>query len=260
MSECGISGRTYLVTGSASGIGAATVELLQKRGATVIGCDLNDADIIADLSNPQGRAALVEQASKMGPINGVLAIAGGGRRGLIETNYFGAVATLEGLRPVLAESADPRAVVVSSTSSLMPPVGNTVVQACVDGDEPTAVRLAGELPEGLDAYGCAKRALHRWVRKVAPTPEWAGAGIPLNVVAPGVVDTPAAAWILTNPEAQAHVEARCPQPLGGFPGRPEWVGELMCWLTSAENKFVTGQIIFSDGGAEATMIGDRNWL
>ncbi len=260
MSDRGIEGRTYLVTGSASGIGAATAQLLLQHGAKVIGCDLEDADIEADLSNAAGRASLVEQARRMGPINGVLAIAGGGRRGLIETNYFGAVATLEGLRPVLAESDAPRAVAVSSTSSLMPEPGNNVVQACLDGDEETAIRLAAALPEGLDAYGCAKRALNRWVRNVAATPEWAGAGIALNVVAPGVVETPAAAWILTNPEARAHVEARCPQPLGGFPGRPEWVGELMCWLTSAENRFVTGQIIFSDGGAEASMIGDRKWL
>jgi NAD(P)-dependent dehydrogenase (short-subunit alcohol dehydrogenase family) len=109
------------------------------------------------------------------------------------------------------------------------------------------------------AYGTAKRALNGWVRRTAPTPEWAGVGIPLNAVAPGVVDTPAAAWILTDDEVRTTIEAAAPQPLGGFPGRPEWVGHLISWLASPENRFVTGQVIFADGGAEAALLGDRQW-
>ncbi|HOW02174.1 MAG TPA: short-chain dehydrogenase, partial [Rhodoglobus sp.] len=46
----------YAVTGSASGMGKATADRLREHGHTVIGVDLRDADIIADLSNPQGRA------------------------------------------------------------------------------------------------------------------------------------------------------------------------------------------------------------
>jgi NAD(P)-dependent dehydrogenase (short-subunit alcohol dehydrogenase family) len=257
----GITQRTYVVTGSASGIGAATAALLRERGAKVIGCDLSDAEIVCDLSTPDGRRSLVDQVTEHGPIDAVLAIAGGGKTGLLQTNYFGTVATLEGLRPLLAQSQAPRAVAVSSTSSLSP-ADERVAQACLDGDEAAAVAYIEEEPSlgGVTgAYGIAKRALNRWLRRSAPTPDWAGAGIALNAVASGVVDTPAASWILANEEVRAAVEAAAPQPFGGFPGRPEWVGELICWLASADNRFVTGQIIFADGGSEASAIGDAHW-
>ncbi|MFD4405341.1 SDR family oxidoreductase [Nocardia sp. NPDC058499] len=257
----GTAGRTYVVTGSASGIGAATAAMLRERGAHVIGCDIDDADIRTDLSTPAGRRSLVDEVTARGPIDAVLAIAGGGRTGLLETNFFGAVATLEGLRPLLAQSPAPRAVAVSSTSALSP-MDERAVQKCIDGDEAAAVAyleadpsLAG--PAG--GYGVAKRALNRWVRTAAPSPEWAGAGIALNIVAPGVVDTPAAAWIFADEATRETVEAAAPQRFGGFPGRPEWVSELICWLAGAENRFVTGQIVFADGGGEAAAVGDLHW-
>ncbi|MFG1694392.1 SDR family oxidoreductase [Nonomuraea sp. NPDC049309] len=256
------AGRTYVVTGSASGIGAATAAMLRERGGTVIGCDLAGADVLADLSAPEGRRSLVEQVAARGPIDAVLAVAGGGTTGLLETNFFGAVATLEGLRPLLAASDAPRAVAVSSTSSLEP-ADERVITACLDGDEQAALALMRADP-GIEAtttgaYGLAKRALNRWVRRAAPTPEWAGAGIALNAVAPGVVDTPAATYILGDEEVRRAVESVSPQPFGGFPGRPEWVAELLCWLAGAGNRFVTGQVIFADGGAEAALIGDAHW-
>lgn len=261
MTHPGTAGRTYVVTGSASGIGAATAKMLRERGAKVIGCDLGDADIQADVSTPEGRQLLVDQVAERGPIDAVLAIAGGGKTGLLETNYFGAVATLEGLRPLLAQSQAPRAVVVSSTSSLAP-ADERVVQACLDGNEAAAVAYVDADPSlggATGAYGIAKRALNRWARKVAATPPWAGAGIALNVVASGVVDTPAASWIFASDETRTAVEAAAPQPFGGFPGRPEWVGELICWLAGADNRFVTGQVVFADGGAETALIGDLHW-
>ncbi|GAA1324399.1 SDR family oxidoreductase [Pseudonocardia xinjiangensis] len=251
--------RRYVVTGSASGIGAATASILREQGARVIGCDLSDADVIADLSTPAGRRSLVDQVAKWGYVDAVLAVAGGGRTGLLETNYFGTVATLEGLRPLLTRSEAPRAVAVSSTSSLAP-ADERVLRACADGDEATATAVVDAEPSLRDsAYGIAKRALNGWVRRTAPTAEWAGVGIPLNAVAPGVVDTPAAAWILTDDKVRTAVEAAAPQPLGGFPGRPEWVGHLISWLASPENRFVTGQVIFADGGAEVTLLGDHQW-
>ncbi|MGW4847620.1 SDR family oxidoreductase [Nocardia brasiliensis] len=259
MSHTGFAGRRYVITGSASGIGAATAALLRERGAVVIGCDLDNAEIQADLSTPAGRQSLIEQVR--GPIDAVLAIAGGGKTGLLETNYFGAVATLAGLRPLLAQSPAPRAVAVSSTASLAP-ADERIVQACLDGDEAAAVACLAADPAAGGAtggYGIAKRALNRWVRRVAPTREWAGSGIALNVVAPGVVDTPAAAYILADPEIRAAVETAAPQPFGGFPGRPEWVADLICWLSSADNRFVTGQIVFADGGSEVSALGDHHW-
>ncbi|MRH90650.1 SDR family oxidoreductase [Nocardia sp. SYP-A9097] len=250
-----------MVTGSASGIGAATARLLRERGATVVGCDLAAAEVHADLSTPAGRQSLVDQVSEYGPIDAVLAIAGGGKTRLLETNYFGAVATLEGLRPLLALSPAPRAVVVSSTSSLAP-ADERIVLACLAGDENAAVTYLESDPTAggpTGGYGIAKRALNRWVRNVAATDEWAGSGIALNAIAPGVVDTPASAYIFADDNVRKAVETAAPQPFGGFPGKPEWVAELICWLASADNRFVTGQVIFADGGSEVALIGDRHW-
>src|SRR5580704_14532370 len=207
--------RTYVVTGSASGIGAATARRLRDAGARVIGADLHDADVVADLATEAGRAALAEGVARLsgGTVDAVIANAGGGAaETMLQLNFFGAVATLERLRPLLAASAAPRAVAVSSISSMRPaPAG--LVEACLAMDEEAAVAAAwrayeaGELgnaddgmPDAAQAplalYGAAKQALQRWCRKVAPTEAWAGAGITLNVVALGFYDTPAAAYVL----------------------------------------------------------------
>lgn len=57
----------------------------------------------------------------------------------------------------------------------------------------------------VDLYGSAKHALS-CCRRVAAKPQWAAAGIPLNVVAPRVIDTPAAAWILSDLDKRSQME------------------------------------------------------
>jgi NAD(P)-dependent dehydrogenase (short-subunit alcohol dehydrogenase family) len=73
-------GRICVVTGSASRIGAATASLLRHQGFRVIGSDLHDADVVGDLTTTDGRAALIEGASRLtgGRIDAVVANAGGG--------------------------------------------------------------------------------------------------------------------------------------------------------------------------------------
>jgi NAD(P)-dependent dehydrogenase (short-subunit alcohol dehydrogenase family) len=50
--------RTYVVTGAASGIGAAVADLLTSQSDRVVRCDVHDADVLADLATPTGREAL----------------------------------------------------------------------------------------------------------------------------------------------------------------------------------------------------------
>ena len=261
--------RTCVVTGAASGIGAATTRWLRSGGARVIACDLHDADVIADLATPEGRAALVEgvAAASGGRIDAIVANAGGGpAETSLQLNFFGAVATLEGLRPLLAGSPAPRAVAVSSVSSLRPPPPN-LVELCLGMDEAGAVAearrafRAGELgrasggatPEAaevsLDLYGAAKRALQLWCRRAAATPEWGGAGIPLNVVALGFYDTPAAAYVLAEPQLRAAMGRMIPLA-GAYPGRPEEAAALLAWCVDPANSQMTGQILFADAGLE----------
>jgi NAD(P)-dependent dehydrogenase (short-subunit alcohol dehydrogenase family) len=70
--------RTIVVTGSASGIGQATARLLQAQGHTVIGVDLHDAEIVADLSLAEGRAQAVAEATARsgGKLDGLINNAG----------------------------------------------------------------------------------------------------------------------------------------------------------------------------------------
>jgi NAD(P)-dependent dehydrogenase (short-subunit alcohol dehydrogenase family) len=262
--------RTIVVTGAASGIGAATARPLRKAGERVITSDLHDADVIADLATPAGREALVKGVARLadGRIDAIVANAGGGPpETSVQLNFFGAVATLEGLRPLLAGSAAPRAVAVSSVASLREPF-SPLIEACLAGDEAKALdaarRLADErlrapasdnaMPAAaqipLDLYGNAKQALQLWCRRAAATAPWAGEGVVLNVVALGFYDTPAAAYVLSNPQARAAVAPLVPLK-GAFPGRADEAAELLAFLVSAENSQVTGQIIFADGGIES---------
>jgi NAD(P)-dependent dehydrogenase (short-subunit alcohol dehydrogenase family) len=257
--------RTYVVTGVASGIGAATAAWLGERGGRVIGCDLRDADVAADLASQQGRAALVEGVARAsgGAIDAVIAVAGGGPPdpSCLSLNFFGAVATLEGLRPLLVASPAPRAVAVSSLASAVA-ADDALVRACLELNEPAALAAASEAIAAGKAqllYGSAKQALNRWCRKAAPAPAWAGAGIPLNVVAPGVVDTPGAAPILSDPARRQAVAQMLPMPLGGFPGKAAQVAALLAWCASEENSLMTGQILFIDGGADCLTRGERAW-
>ena len=249
-----------MVTGSASGIGAATAAWLRARGDRVIGCDLRDAEVRADLSTRDGRAALVDGVTLLGGghLDGVVANAGGGPpETMLALNFFGAVATVEGLRPLLATSAAPRAVLISSVAALGP-FDAGLVDACLGGDEAAAAAASrawtaeGGSPAHL--YGSAKHALNRWCRQVAVGPTWAGAGIPLNVVAPGVVDTPAAAWILSNPAHREELMRRVPLTTVR-PARPEQIAPLIAWCVSPENALLVGQLLFADGGFECAARG-----
>ncbi len=254
--------RTYVVTGAASGIGAATTRLLREQHHRVIACDLHDADVIANLATGEGRAQLIDGVTRLsgGRIDAIVANAGGGlAETMLAVNFFGAVATLEGLRPLLNGSPAPRAVMVSSIASLSP-ADPRILEACLNLDEPTAIAAgadaiaAGKGP--LDLYGSAKHALNRWCRRVAVKSEWAGAGIPLNVVAPGFIDTPAAAYILSDPDRRASAGQMVPMRVA-YPARPEQMAALLAWCVSPENSLLTGQILFADGGFECQARGER---
>ncbi|MFB7939581.1 SDR family oxidoreductase [Streptomyces sp. NPDC056049] len=256
--------RTYLVTGAASGIGAATTALLRERGHTVLAADLEDGDLRADLSTAEGRAALVAGARELtgGRLDAVVSCAGVAHFDplTIRVNHFGAVATLDGLRPLLAAGRDPRALVVGSIDSVHP-TDPALMAAADAGDETAAVaaaRAAVDCGKGHLVYSSSKAAVSRWVRRAAPGDAWAGAGIPLNAVAPGVVLTPLTRPLLDDPATRALVERAVPMPLRGH-SRPEQLAPLIAWLTSPENTLVTGQVVFADGGADAVLRGDRTW-
>jgi NAD(P)-dependent dehydrogenase (short-subunit alcohol dehydrogenase family) len=254
-----MSERTYVITGSASGIGAATAKRLVDSGHRVIGVDLHDADVIADLATRQGRTALVDgvRDATGGRIDGIIAGAGISSEDpvTVSINFFGAVATLEGLRPFLAASEHPRAATICSVA-LLQSLEDDIVDACLRDDEDAAVAAAHG--KGVFVYPSTKRALARWVRRHAPTDAWAGAGIPLNAVAPGVVTTPMTAPLLADPVWHEIVDDAVPMPLAGY-AEPEEIAPVLDWLTSPDNTKITGQVLFVDGGADAVLRTHDIW-
>lgn len=246
---------TFVITGAASGIGAATVTQLTKAGHRVIGVDLRGSDIDADLGTQAGRAAMIDAVGKMAPdgVDGVLAGAGISSaellRETIAVNYFGAVATLEGLRPLLAKSARPRAVAICSTAAIMPH-DQGVVDLCLEGKEDEAKELMATA--GGFAYGTSKHALAKWVRRAAASPEWAKAGILVNGIGPGVVETAMTAPLFKMPEMLKAMAQSNPMAVDGYAG-PEEIAELIMFLLTMENHYLLGQIIYIDGGSDAIL-------
>jgi len=258
--------RTYVVTGAASGIAKATKELLESRGNRVIGVDINSTDVVADLSTPQGRidgaAKAVEAAG--GAVDAVISCAGVAVMTplTVSVNYFGMTGFLNAMAPTLAKAEAPRAVLISSISSLQPLYMPLVEAMCID-DETKARAIAQSLVDAGDGsdqliYASTKRAIARWVRRECIKPQWAGAGIPLNAIGPGIVMTPMTADMLATEEGRKMLTEMVPMPLHGFL-KPEQIAPLLAWLASVENTHVTGQTIYIDGGYDATARGENIW-
>ncbi len=258
--------RLYVVTGAASGIGAATYKLLEDRGKDVIGVDIHNSDINVDLSTAEGRKAGVAAVIKesKGKIDAVIACAGLATPSpkTVSVNFFGVTEFLEGLLPTLTESSSARVAITSSMASLMPN-SPALVEAMLNDNENSALSIAQGLCDEGDVraaliYGSTKRALSRWVRRECIKPYWAGAGIPLNAVGPGIVETPMVADMIATEEARAAIDAMVPMPLHHYM-KPIQVAYLLAWLTSKENTHTTGQTIYIDGGSDAALRGDNIW-
>lgn len=248
---------TVCITGSAGGIGAATRRMLEARGDRVIGVDLRDAEVEADLSTVDGRAQMVAAVADAsgGTLDGVVAGAGvQGRQPSLEVsiNYFGAIATLEGLRPMLEATGTASAVAISSNSATtMTGVDGLGVERCLAGDEVGARARLDEVG-GLAGYPTSKLALARWVRRAAPSPDWVGARIRLNAVAPGPVRTP-----MTDPIRDFVLTLGDVYPVPAQRiAEPEEIASVISFLLGDGASYISGAFIPIDAGGEAACRSD----
>ena len=249
------------ITGSGSGIGAGVRARLEAQGHEVIGVDLKNAEIEADLSTPAGRRAAIDGivARCGGRLDRLVTCAGVGghvkpRSQVARVNYFGSVDVLDGLLPSLRQGSEPAAVAVVSNSAQIAPLDDhPYVQALLAHDEAEAARLIDEIDSGPVAYMGSKHALGRAVRRRVRA--WGDARVRLNGVCPGPVRTALLQASIDDPETGRHVTA-IDIPIGRW-GEPEDVAGLVGFLLGPEAAWIHGSLVYVDGGNDAEIRPDR---
>jgi len=254
---------TYAMSGAASGIAAATRAKLEAAGHRVIGIDLHDTEVVSDLSTPGGRAHAVEATLDLchGRLDGLVTAAGVGPpvRGplVARVNYFGSQSLLAGLRQALAATGNAQVVQIGSNSTtLTPNIPNDLVSAFLNDDEEQAVEIISGIVRPFDsavAYAASKTAITRWCRHVAVSGEWIGAGISLNVLAPGAVHTPLLEGGRNDADFGPLMDS-LPIPTGG-PTEPELIADWIIFMLSPPARFACGSVFFVDGGSDAAVNG-----
>ncbi|SPA41057.1 putative Short-chain dehydrogenase/reductase SDR [Cupriavidus taiwanensis] len=255
--------KTVVVTGAASGMGAAVRRRMLADGCGVIGVDLRAAGVQADLSTTQGRAAAIDAVLSQsgGRIDQLVCCAGLGPHVdpatlVASVNYFGVVALLDGLFDALRQGAQPCAVVVSSNSATLQSWdGSPLRDAYLANDEAGVLAMLAAAAQaqatrdqaGYIAYASSKHAVTAAARQRALA--WGRAGVRLNVVAPGAVETPLLQAGLADPRYGDAIRDFV-APLGRR-ARPEEVAELVAFLCGPQAAYLHGSVLFIDGGLDA---------
>jgi len=251
-----------VVTGCATGIGAATRKRLEAQGLEVIGVDLKDAEVIADLSTAEGRSRAVEDVLGLstGKLDrGALCAGLGGHipdiAAVISVNYFGVVELLDGLLPAFGAGENPSVVAIASNSAAMSEhiAEGEIVAAMLDGDEAKARELILAKDSGQMAYLASKNAVARAVRRRAV--DWGKAGVRLNAICPGPTRTPLLQGGLDTPGAGEAIRG-LPVPLDRWAEPDEMAGVIEFMLGDGAG-FVHGSIWYADGGTDAMIRPDK---
>ena len=217
--------RTALVTGGASGIGAAVAKQLAADGLDVVTADLAGADVRMDVTSAAEVAAavaelgrvdvLVNSAGVLGPAKPLASVSDAEWAATFAVNVTGTFHLCRAVTPGMAERGWGRVVNIAS--------------------------IAGkEGNPGLAVYSATKAAVIGLTKALGK--ELATTGVLVNAVAPAVIETPMSA---SSPEVIERLARLIPM---GRLGRADEVAELVSWLASDRCSFSTGAVHDISGG------------
>lgn len=228
----------FLVTGGASGIGAAAVDILRNTGMTVSVLDLyaNPACDVADWN--QVNRAIEAGVRRFGPLEGVIHCAG-----------------IDPVRKPLHELSPEewKAIIdVNLTGTFH--VCRAAIPHLMEG---AAIAICGSVLgsaalEDVSAYSASKAGLHGLTRVLAL--ELVARRIRVNLAEPAAVHTPMLHATLRATLGEAvDVEAYGSERRVGRPADPREVARILVWMASPESSPITGAIVPVDGGLTARL-------
>jgi len=253
----------YIVSGSSSGIGLALCQQLVEAGHQVLGIDLQGADFNVDLSVTENIAplaeALIEHLDSEGQaLAGFIPCAGVGPHTqplsiVPKINYFACVRLIEAMLPVIERDQAVVALVASNSAS-MAGLNQAYIEALLAMDETKACEIISAL-DGHNAYAGSKQALIRWMR--AHSTAMAKKGVRINAIAPGITQTAMTDAIMDDGQFGGAMKAFGESvPLGKL-ANPEQIADVICFMLSEAASFMTGSVLFVDGGHDAMLRPDQ---